>query len=364
MASLAVRAGAPASFQPFTASRRAPMAAAPPPAAAAWQRRQQRRSSRNNQLSVLARAELEEIDPMTGDVIAGTSMTAEAGERVEAGGYTWAYRREEANPDLTNPVMLPVLCLHGIGSSSYGYRNMLRLLSQEGHEAVAVDWLGHGYSSKPTSGFDYSADSFVAALSDFVAAIGWDKRPFVLMVHGYILGQYGMLYALENEDSVAKLVILNTPLGVKTPLRPELAAYKSKLPFMRPKAGARFAADLFNAAGGPYAMQYRDAQAFAAPYEEDPAASAAIAAIMDKVDFPQLIKRVDEAYESWRTPSLLLFGTSDQFIDLKTVLDWLDTKRTTMKLATGYEAKLGHMPQEDYPDAIFKPILKFIEEDN
>jgi pimeloyl-ACP methyl ester carboxylesterase len=79
---------------------------------------------------------------------------------------------------------------------------------------------------------------------------------------GYILGQYGMLYALENEDSVAKLVILNTPLALKTALRPELAAYKNPLPFLRPKPGAKFAGDLFNAAGGPYAMQYRDAQAY------------------------------------------------------------------------------------------------------
>lgn len=28
-------------------------------------------------------------------------------------------------------------------------------------------------------------------------------------------------------DNVAKLIILNTPLGLKTPLRPELAAYKN-----------------------------------------------------------------------------------------------------------------------------------------
>jgi pimeloyl-ACP methyl ester carboxylesterase len=81
-------------------------------------------------------------------------------------------------------------------------------------------------------------------------------------LQGYILGQYGLLYALENEQSVAALVILNTPLGVKTPLRPELAAYKSPLPFLRPKAGASFPADTYNAAGGPYAMAYKDAQAY------------------------------------------------------------------------------------------------------
>lgn len=62
---------------------------------------------------------------------------------------------------------------------------------------------------------------------------------------------------------MAKLVILNTPLGPKTPLRPELAAYKNPVPFLRPKAGAKFAADMFNAAGGPYAMTRAIADAYA-----------------------------------------------------------------------------------------------------
>ena len=36
---------------------------------------------------------------------------------------------------------------------------------------------------------------------------------------------------------------------------------------------------------------------------------------------------------------------ADQFIELKSVFDWLDSKRTSMRLASGVEAKLGHMPQ-------------------
>ena len=138
----------------------------------------------------------------------------------------------------------------------------------------------------------------------------------------------------------------------------------------------------------------------AAPYDSDPAASAAIAATMDKLDWPGLLRRVDQDFESWRQPSLLLFGTSgehvgwgvrpgcaaadlcrvravgqtighgcawrraleggrhaqllgcmqmlplaDQFIELKSVFDWLESKRTCMRLASGVEAKLGHSPQ-------------------
>jgi hypothetical protein len=51
---------------------------------------------------------------------------------------------------------------------------------------------------------------------------------------GYVLGQYGLLYALQREDAIDRLFVLNTPLALSSKLRPELAAYKSPLPFMRP----------------------------------------------------------------------------------------------------------------------------------
>ena len=104
-------------------------------------------------------------------------------------------------------------------------------------------------------------------------------------MQGYVLGQFGLLYALRKPDLVKKLVILNTPVDLKSALRPELAAYKNPVAFLRPKADKPFDAMTYNANGLAYSMQYKDAQAYAAPYE-DPAtasaASAAIAATMDK----------------------------------------------------------------------------------
>jgi hypothetical protein len=53
-------------------------------------------------------------------------------------------------------------------------------------------------------------------------------------VQGYILGNFGLLYALQHADQVERLLILNTPLATNTKLRPELAAYKTPIAFMRP----------------------------------------------------------------------------------------------------------------------------------
>ena len=75
-----------------------------------------------------------------------------------------------------------------------------------------------------------------------------------------MLGQYGLLYALKNSDAIDKLVILNTPLDIKATLRPELAAYKNPISFLRPKTGAPFDAMTYAANGLAYSMQFKDAQ--------------------------------------------------------------------------------------------------------
>lgn len=49
----------------------------------------------------------------------------------------------------------------------------------------------------------------------------------------------------------------------------------------------------------------------------------------------------------------------DAFLDVKDAIAFLDTKRTSMKL-TAVQGKLGHMPQEDFADAISPILLDFL----
>eukprot|EP00879_Flechtneria_rotunda_P020475 GHRR01021543.1.p1 GENE.GHRR01021543.1~~GHRR01021543.1.p1 ORF type:complete len:255 (+),score=70.96 GHRR01021543.1:187-951(+) len=230
------------------------------------------------------------------------------------------------------------------------------MLGEAGYEAYAPDWPGHGDSSKPGN-FQYSQQAYLASLLAFVGACGI-KKPFALVVQGFVLGQYGLLYALQHEEQIERLFILNTPLALSSKLRPELAAYKSPIPFLRPGAKA-FNGAVYNMSGSPYAMLEADALTYAKPYQKDPAASAAISATMDQLDFPALLKAVDEGYRTWRKPSLLLFGANDPFVPVKSAFEFLDTKRTNMRLVTA-TAKLGHCPQEDYPEAIQDTLEAFV----
>lgn len=68
--------------------------------------------------------------------------------------------------------------------------------------------------------------------------------------------------------------------------------------------------------------------------QNDAAASAAVAATMDQLDWNGLLKAVDDGYRTWRKPSLLLFGANDPFVDVKNPFDFLDSKRTNMRLVT------------------------------
>jgi len=119
---------------------------------------------------------------------------------------------------------------------------------------------------------------------------------------------------------------------------------------------------LYAANGSPYALSREDANGYNRAYLESQAASDAIYHTMEKLDFEALKATVgDELRDSFRKPMLVIHGSSDTFIDLSTTLDFLEDQRTNLKLAYGIEAKLGHMPQEDYPQAINDTIVEFLK---
>lgn len=49
-------------------------------------------------------------------------------------------------------------------------------------------------------------------------------------------------------------------------------------------------------------------QAYDIPYQAEPEANMALYETMDKLDWKQLLARVDEGYRTWRKDSVVLYG--------------------------------------------------------
>lgn len=114
-----------------------------------------------------------------------------------------------------------VLCLHGVPTSSFLYRNVVRSLAQRGFRGVSIDLPGLGLADRPAD-FDYSFGNFARFLANAAQQLGLEK--YHLVVHD-IGGPIGFALAATHPDRILSLTILNTWVDVVNfqkpmPMRP------------------------------------------------------------------------------------------------------------------------------------------------
>jgi pimeloyl-ACP methyl ester carboxylesterase len=99
-----------------------------------------------------------------------------------------------------------VLCLHGVPTSSFLYRKVLKSLDKKGYKGVSIDMPGLGLSDRPEN-FDYSFSN----LADFLykAAKALKLKKFHLVVHD-VGGPVGFALAARHANRIMSLTILNT----------------------------------------------------------------------------------------------------------------------------------------------------------
>ena len=163
----------------------------------------------------------------------------------------------------------PVLMLHGEPTWSYLYRHMVPVFAAAGHRAVAPDLVGFGRSDKPGAVADYSYQSHMDWLTEWLVALDLRDITLVCQDWGSLLG---LRLAMEQPDRFSRIVVANgflptadrpTPLAFKlwrafalhVPVLPvgrivatgskrrlsrgERAAYDAPFPSAAHKAGAR-----------------------------------------------------------------------------------------------------------------------------
>ena len=110
----------------------------------------------------------------------------------------------------------PILCLHGVPSSSFLYRKILPVLGRRGYRAISFDFPGLGLSDRPGD-FDYSWHGIAAFAKKVTAALNLNK--YHLVIHD-IGGPIGLLLASLEPGKISSLTILNTVIEVSTFHRP------------------------------------------------------------------------------------------------------------------------------------------------
>jgi pimeloyl-ACP methyl ester carboxylesterase len=145
---------------------------------------------------------------MRADSAAVVERHRRAGRELVAGGVK-SFVREEGDGD-------PVVCLHGVPSSSFLYRKVLAELAARGLRGVAFDLPGLGLAERPRD-FDYSWSGLGRFCVAAVDALGLDR--FHLVVHD-IGGPVGFELAAAMPGRVASLTVLNTLVEVDTFRRP------------------------------------------------------------------------------------------------------------------------------------------------
>ena len=115
----------------------------------------------------------------------------------------------------------PVFCVHGVPTSSFLYRKVLRALEGKGFRGISVDLPGLGFTDRPVD-YDYSFSNFSRFLDKATTALGLDS--YHLVVHD-IGGPVGFALADANMEKILSLTILNTWINVEKfqkpiPMRP------------------------------------------------------------------------------------------------------------------------------------------------
>ena len=105
----------------------------------------------------------------------------------------------------------PVLLLHGNPTWSYLYRRFLPPIAEAGFRAIGVDHMGFGRSDRPPDHRRYTMRAHVDNLLAFVRELDLSRITLVMQDWGGPIG-FGM--AVEEPDRVARLVVMNTGVGV------------------------------------------------------------------------------------------------------------------------------------------------------
>ncbi|RUR76779.1 hypothetical protein PCC6912_41830 [Chlorogloeopsis fritschii PCC 6912] len=274
-----------------------------------------------------------------------------AEHKITVNSLEWFYRIAEP---IGRTDLLPVVFLHGLVSQSYSWRKIMPALAQQGTRAIAPDWIGFGFSSKPEKrDFAYTPEAFISALEEFVKALELER--FSLVVQGF-LGSVGLQYALRHPEQIVNIAILNTPISTT-----------AKLPWKIQQMGLPLAGEMMTQdpllvdrtleGGSRYVISDADLDVYRKPYLKSSSAGRALLASIRNLQLANAMQEIESGFQQWQKPLLIQWGKNDPWLSL----DMAEKFATTVP--DGELIKLndvGHYPQEHHHETILIDLLPFV----
>ncbi|RZC53859.1 hypothetical protein C5167_012718 [Papaver somniferum] len=283
----------------------------------------------------------------------------EYGSFIRSGKLKW-FVRETGSSDPRLGTRGTIVFLHGAPTQSYSYRVVMAQMADAGFHCYAPDWIGFGFSDKPQPGygFNYTEEEFHSALDKLLETLGIES-PFFLVVQGFLVGSYGLTWALKNSERVSKLTILNSPLivGSKVPglfnqLRiPLLGEFTCQNAIL---------AERFIEGGSQYVLKSEKADVYRLPYLASSGPGFALLETAKKINFKDTLGRIASGFlaGSWDKPILLAWGMSDKYLRQPEAEEFQKGNPSNVKLKLLEGA--GHMPQEDWPEKVVDALKYFL----
>nr|GME16079.1 haloalkane dehalogenase [Ipomoea batatas] len=280
----------------------------------------------------------------------------EYGSYVKSGGFRW-FVRETGSPGSRRGT---IVFLHGAPTQSYSYRVVMSQLADYGFHCFAPDWIGFGFSDKPQSGygFDYTEKEFHEQFDKLLGVLGI-ASPFFLVVQGFLVGSYGLTWALKNPSKISKLAILNSPL---TPSSPVPGLFQQlRIPFLGEfTCQNAVMAERFIEAGSAYVLKLEKADVYRLPYLSSSGPGFALLDSAKRANFKDIQSQISSGFASgsWDKPILVAWGISDKYLPQSVAEEFQkgNPDSVELKLIEG----AGHMPQEDWPEKVVDALRVFL----
>jgi haloalkane dehalogenase len=249
----------------------------------------------------------------------------------------------------------PILLLHGEPTWAFLYRRMIPPLADVGR-VVAPDYFGFGRSDKPTRIEDYSYDFHYGSIERLADELDLRETTVVVQDWG---GPIGLRLAVERQDRVARLVVLNTGIGAGRAPSDEWLRFREFvrrvgteiLPgqLIRISCVSDLAEDVVEAYNAPFPAPESKAGVLAFPE-----------LVPTEMEHPSAAKMLEvvAALERWDRPALVLFSDSDPVFPPRAAerMAALIPGAGPAEIVTG----AGHFLQEERGEEIAARIVRFL----